>query len=218
MFEYDEAWLTDCNRFSIEPALTLTRGAFPMPRNQKIFGSIGDSAPDTWGRRLMQRSERRQTEKEQRPVKTLTEADYLLGVADANASRRTSLPLDWQSDAPGATPSPVSLPLLNWGGYGERNCVGKDPSLGIRRKNPTARQAIWVYDETQRLIARAGTMGFKGLQAALAVAWDTMMSPVDVRSLTLSHMARDGQGGVFQVEPKTSRRRSARSRPTRRPC
>jgi serine/threonine-protein kinase HipA len=161
MFEYDEAWLTDCNRFSIEPALTLTRGAFPMPRNQKIFGSIGDSAPDTWGRRLMQRSERRQTEKEQRPVKTLTEADDLLGVADANASRRTSLPLDWQSDAPGATPSPVSLPLLNWGGYGERNCVGKDPSLGIRRKNPTARQAIWVYDETQRLIARAGTMGFK---------------------------------------------------------
>lgn len=32
---------------------------FPDARNQAIFGSIGDSAPDTWGRRLMQRSERR---------------------------------------------------------------------------------------------------------------------------------------------------------------
>jgi hypothetical protein len=41
----------------------------------------------------MQRSERRQAKKEQRRVKTLTEADYLLGVADANPSRRTSLPL-----------------------------------------------------------------------------------------------------------------------------
>jgi hypothetical protein len=40
----------------------------------------------------------------------------------------------------------VSLPLLNsllnWGGYGERYRVGKDPLLGIRRKNPTARQGV----------------------------------------------------------------------------
>ena len=31
-----------------------------------IFGSIGDSAPDTWGRRLMQRAERRLAEREGR--------------------------------------------------------------------------------------------------------------------------------------------------------
>jgi hypothetical protein len=37
----------------------LTRGVFPPPPDQPIFGSIGDSAPDTWGRRLMQRAERR---------------------------------------------------------------------------------------------------------------------------------------------------------------
>lgn len=81
-FEYDQAWLEDLDRFSIEPALTLTRGVFPTPRGQGMFGSIGDSAPDTWGRRLMQRTERRQAKHDGRAVRTLSEADYLLGVSD----------------------------------------------------------------------------------------------------------------------------------------
>src|SRR3712207_9215189 len=36
-FEYDGAWLADRDRFSIEPALTLTRGVFPAPRNQAVL-------------------------------------------------------------------------------------------------------------------------------------------------------------------------------------
>ena len=77
-----DAWLGDPDRFSLEPALTLTRGAFAPPAGLAIFGSIGDSAPDTWGRRLMQRAERRLAEREGRAVRTLAESDYLLGVAD----------------------------------------------------------------------------------------------------------------------------------------
>jgi serine/threonine-protein kinase HipA len=49
LFEYDDAWLQDPGRFSLEPALALTRGAFAPPAGLPIFGSIGDSAPDTWG-------------------------------------------------------------------------------------------------------------------------------------------------------------------------
>jgi len=82
VFEYDSAWLDDPARFSLEPALTLTRGTFAPPAGRATFGSIGDSAPDTWGRRLMQRAERRRAEREGRAVRTLTESDYLLGVAD----------------------------------------------------------------------------------------------------------------------------------------
>ena len=83
MFEYIDTWLDDPERFSIEPALALTRGGFAPPQGQTIFGSLGDSAPDTWGRRLMQRAERRLADQEKRQVRTLTETDYLLGVADA---------------------------------------------------------------------------------------------------------------------------------------
>lgn len=82
LFEYDGAWLGDQDRFSLEPALALTRGAFAPPAGLATFGSIGDSAPDTWGRRLMQRAERRLAEREGRAVRTLAESDYLLGVAD----------------------------------------------------------------------------------------------------------------------------------------
>src|SRR3977135_4203360 len=82
LFEYADEWLANPDRFSIEPALALTRGVFPPPVGQSVFGAIGDSAPDTWGRRLMQRFERRQAQREARAVRTLTESDYLLGVSD----------------------------------------------------------------------------------------------------------------------------------------
>jgi serine/threonine-protein kinase HipA len=47
-----------------------------------MFGAIGDSAPDRWGRRLIQREEERKAREQKRVPRTLTEADYLLGVGD----------------------------------------------------------------------------------------------------------------------------------------
>jgi serine/threonine-protein kinase HipA len=82
LFEYDDRWLARRDRFSLEPALRLTRGVFAPPAGLATFGSIGDSAPDSWGRRLMQRAERRRARREGRTVRSLTESDYLLGVAD----------------------------------------------------------------------------------------------------------------------------------------
>jgi serine/threonine-protein kinase HipA len=84
VFEYHPEWLADAARFSLEPALTLGQGAFAPAAGLSMFGSIGDSAPDTWGRQLMQRAERRQAERDGRPVRTLSDADYLLGVADVS--------------------------------------------------------------------------------------------------------------------------------------
>lgn len=82
LFEYAEEWLRDADCFELEPDLPLTLGGFAPPAGQAIHGSLGDSAPDTWGRRLMQRAERRQAERERRAVRTLMESDYLLGVSD----------------------------------------------------------------------------------------------------------------------------------------
>lgn len=89
---------------------------------------------------------------------------------------------------------------------GEFFCVGKDPSLGIRRQTPQARQAFWLHEEAQKLIEAAwdGVMVdgklqvFRGLSAALAVAWDTTLSPVDVRTLTPSQRVETPQGPFFE--------------------
>jgi serine/threonine-protein kinase HipA len=109
-FEYDETWLGDANRFSIEPALTLTAGAFPPQVGQPIFGSIGDSAPDTWGRRLMQRAERHLAEREGRQVRTLGELHYLLGVADE--TRLGALRFRWRGEEVFQSPVREGVPAL----------------------------------------------------------------------------------------------------------
>jgi serine/threonine-protein kinase HipA len=109
-FEYDDIWLAHADRFSIEPALALTRGVFAPPRGQSIFGAITDSAPDTWGRRLMRRAERRQAERDGRAVRTLTEIDYLLGVADE--ARLGALRFRWVGDDIFQAPARAGIPAL----------------------------------------------------------------------------------------------------------
>jgi len=81
-FEYDAAWLGNPLRFALEPALTLGRGPHHTAAGRLIFGAIGDSAPDRWGRALIQRDERRKAREEKRAPRTLLEVDYLLGVSD----------------------------------------------------------------------------------------------------------------------------------------
>ena len=110
LFEYAPAWLTDPERFSLEPALALTRGTFAPPAGLATFGSIGDSAPDTWGRRLMQRAERKAAARENRSVRTLAESDYLLGVTDE--TRLGSLRFRWVGDDAFQAPSRTGVPAL----------------------------------------------------------------------------------------------------------
>lgn len=81
-FEYATEWLSNPQRFSLEPALNLGAGAFHTNAGHKIFGAIGDSAPDRWGRVLIGRAERQLARDESRPPRTIAELDYLLGVGD----------------------------------------------------------------------------------------------------------------------------------------
>jgi serine/threonine-protein kinase HipA len=81
-FEYDVGWLRHPARFSLEPALHLGPGPFHTPADVPLFGALGDSAPDRWGRALMRRLERRRAEREGGSPRTLREIDYLLLVDD----------------------------------------------------------------------------------------------------------------------------------------
>ena len=105
LFEYDSAWLAEPERFSLEPALALTRGTFAPPAGLVTFRSIGDSAPDTWGRRLIQRAESRLAQREGRAVRTLAECEYLLGVADETAGIvHSTLSVDFAADPAAGDP------------------------------------------------------------------------------------------------------------------
>lgn len=81
-FEYDASWLKHPERFALEPALSLTSGAFHTTADHALFGAIGDSAPDRWGRVLMRRAESARAREAGEMPKTLGEVDFLLGVND----------------------------------------------------------------------------------------------------------------------------------------
>ena len=81
-FEYSNEWINNNKSFSLEPGLYLGKGKQVNTRQVPLFGSFGDSAPDTWGRILMRRYENQLAKKENRSPRTLNEIDYLLFVND----------------------------------------------------------------------------------------------------------------------------------------
>lgn len=80
-FTYDDSWLLRPGAFSIDPDAPLTQGTH-FPSNAEFFRGIGDSAPDKWGRSIMQRRELRRAKHAGERARTLFEHDYLMGVAD----------------------------------------------------------------------------------------------------------------------------------------
>lgn len=115
-FEYDARWLARPDRFALEPALSLVDGMLYPPNDRALFGAFSDSAPDRWGRMLMQRAERRAAAREGRGVRTLFELDYLLGVHDLTrqGAMRFTAPEGGPFVAEGrpTVPPLVELPLL----------------------------------------------------------------------------------------------------------
>lgn len=110
-FEYAPEWLQQPERFELEPALLLTEGAFHTQAEQRIFGAIGDSAPDRWGRVLMQRMAFQKAKSEGLTPHTLGEVDYLLGVNDE--ARQGALRFSDNGEEPFLSPpEKTSIPPL----------------------------------------------------------------------------------------------------------
>lgn len=84
-FAYNRAWLDSKSAFPFDPGLPLGGGE-QFPARPDGFGIFLDSAPDRWGRVLMQRREALHAREEGRPVRTLGHLDYLLGVNDLTRS------------------------------------------------------------------------------------------------------------------------------------
>jgi serine/threonine-protein kinase HipA len=114
-FQYDPDWLASKN-FALEPALKLNAGTFHT-ENMPLFGALGDSAPDRWGRILLRRREERQAKAAGKTPRALTELDFLLGINDE--ARQGALRFKVQEDGPflsppetNAIPPLVALPRL----------------------------------------------------------------------------------------------------------
>jgi serine/threonine-protein kinase HipA len=80
-FGYDPAWLADRHGFAIDPLL----GFYPGPQyapSGGLPGILADTAPDRWGRTLLERREALAARQEGRSPRRLDDWDFLLGVSD----------------------------------------------------------------------------------------------------------------------------------------
>ncbi|MGY3540848.1 hypothetical protein ACVIIY_005068 [Bradyrhizobium sp. USDA 4515] len=85
-----------------------------------------------------------------------------------------------------------------------------DPSKGFANTPPDPREEKWLRREVLRLVQVAWRNEFYGLAALIAVAWDSQLSPVDNRSLTLGQARRDDGGVHFDLDrTKTGRAAAA---------
>jgi hypothetical protein len=85
-----------------------------------------------------------------------------------------------------------------------------DPSKSFSNSAPDPRQEIWLRREVLKLVQVAWRNRFYGLAACMAVAWDSMLSPIDGRSLTAGQASPDTFGRLFFLDrAKTGRAAAA---------
>jgi hypothetical protein len=81
-----------------------------------------------------------------------------------------------------------------WKNMAAMGCCARDddPSFVFANSAPLPRQEIWPHHDVLRMVQRAWRERYYGLAAIVAVAWDTMLSPID-RSLNHRGSARERQ-------------------------
>lgn len=97
-FVYDASWLDRPNTFEIDPDLQLHDAESYPSHPVGAFRIFMDSAPDRWGRLLLDRRELLRAREEGRKARVLSEWDYLLGVHDS--CRMGALRFRREADSP----------------------------------------------------------------------------------------------------------------------
>ncbi|MEV7610377.1 type II toxin-antitoxin system HipA family toxin [Microbacterium sp. NPDC089320] len=109
-FEYSRDYVAHTESYPLAPSLRVGRGEFIPPSTRPMLAGLADAQPDTWGRRLMQSIERRDTGRYRHP----TELDVLRRVGDAErlGALRVSMDGVYQSPPDGRTAQLADLPDL----------------------------------------------------------------------------------------------------------
>ena len=82
VFAYSREWLKQYGGLVLSGDL-INAPALQHPRStDSVFGFVKDSFPDRWGRLLLDRRERLMAQSEGRPVRMLSNYDYLTGIED----------------------------------------------------------------------------------------------------------------------------------------
>lgn len=110
-FLYDPGYLAD-GGMSIDPALPLVSGS---QHQSGLIRAFADSAPDRWGRNLIEKAERTRAREEGRAPRRLDDLDFLVGVSDDTRQGALRFRLPGHEEflgRPSRVPRLISLPEL----------------------------------------------------------------------------------------------------------
>ncbi len=81
-FAYRPSYIGRDGAYALDPGLPLQAGQFQTPVGRSLFGAFSDTAPDRWGRKLIERAEAASAREANRTARSFSEVDYLLGARD----------------------------------------------------------------------------------------------------------------------------------------
>ncbi|MFE3545286.1 type II toxin-antitoxin system HipA family toxin [Nocardia sp. NPDC059177] len=129
-FLYDNGYLAD-GGMAIDPALPLLSGS---QHQNGLVRAFADSAPDRWGRNLIEKAERVRARVEGKTPRRLDDLDFLLGVSDDTRQGALRFRLSGNDEylgRPSTVPKLVSLPeLLN---ASDEISSDDDPAAAIKQ-------------------------------------------------------------------------------------
>lgn len=129
-FLYDPDYLVG-DGMNIDPALQLVAGS---QHQTGLLGAFADSAPDRWGRNLIEKAERVRARKEGRVPRRLDDLDFLLGVSDDTRQGSLRFRVPGQESylgKPSTVPQLISLPELLHAS--DQIASDEDPSSAVKQ-------------------------------------------------------------------------------------
>jgi len=78
--------------------------------------------------------------------------------------------------------------------------ISTSPCLVLPNTKPAPRHQIWFAHEVETLIETAYRLKYEPMALSLRLAWETLMSPVDIRMLALSELKNDQDGYYIATE------------------
>ncbi len=92
------------------------------------------------------------------------------------------------------------------------------PAAKLKNPQPAGRSAIWLGAEIEMLAAGALELGYHGIALGIRIAWDTMMSPVDVRTLTPQLVLKDAKATLKALNVELATAEEERTEPLSLPA
>jgi len=169
-FLYDADYLAD-GGMNVDPSLLVTSGSQHF---EGLLRAFADSAPDRWGRNLIEKAERSAAREEGRLPHRLDDLDFLLGVSDNTRQGALRFRLPGHEEflgAPSRVPRLVSLPELLHAS--DELAVDADPSSAVKRLLDTGTTGLGGARPKASVRLNDGTLAIAKFPHA-SDRWDVM--------------------------------------------